>query len=72
MRVITRQRFNQNASSPQPEGGPKKGLSSRKVNDYLRFSGFLVLIGVAYIWNSYEAERKVAMMESQHQEVKKL
>ncbi|MEO0897660.1 MAG: FtsL-like putative cell division protein [Bacteroidota bacterium] len=72
MRVITRQRFNQNANSPREKDRPKKGLSSRKVNDYLRFSGFLVLIGVAYIWNSYEAERKVKMMEAHHQEVKKL
>ncbi|MCI4671739.1 MAG: hypothetical protein MRZ79_26595 [Bacteroidia bacterium] len=72
MRVITRQRNTSNANSPREEKKAKKGLSSRKVNDYLRFSFFLVLIGVAYIWNSYEAERKVKMMEDYRKEVKRL
>ncbi|MEM7370279.1 MAG: FtsL-like putative cell division protein [Bacteroidota bacterium] len=49
-----------------------KGLSSKKVDDYLRFSVFLVLIGVAYIWNSYEAERQVALREAYRVEVKEL
>lgn len=75
MRVITRQRNTSNANSPfqsKGEKGPRKGLSSKKVNDYLRFSVFLVLIGVAYIWNSYEAERKVKQMEDYRKEVKRL
>lgn len=75
--MITRQRNTSNANSPlEPKGkgpqGPRKGLSSKKVNDYLRFSVFLVLIGVAYIWNSYEAERKMKQMEAQRKEVKRL
>jgi len=72
MRVITRR---QSSHSSQPKQGPQKpsrGLSSKKVNDYLRFSLFLVLIGLAYIYNSYEAERKVKQMEAYHKEVKRL
>lgn len=49
-----------------------KGLSSKKVDDYLRFSIFLVLIGMAYIWNSYEAERQVALREAYRTDVKEL
>ena len=50
----------------------RQGLSSRKVDDYLRFSLFLVLIGMVYIWNSYEAERQVKLMEEYQTSVKDL
>lgn len=49
-----------------------KGLSSKKVDDYLRFSVFLVLIGMAYIWNSFEAEKQVKLREDYRKDVKEL
>ncbi|MDX2285076.1 MAG: FtsL-like putative cell division protein [Bacteroidia bacterium] len=52
--------------------GKRKGLSVRKVDDYLRFSFFLVLIGMGYIWNSYQAERQIKRMEGYEKEVKSL
>jgi hypothetical protein len=50
----------------------RQGLSSRKVDDYLRFSLFLVAIGLFYIWNSYQAEKQVKLMEEYRTSVKDL
>lgn len=50
----------------------RKGLSVRKVGAYLRFSVFLVLVGMFYIWNSHEAERQIKEMEVYQKEVKDL
>ncbi|MEM7654792.1 MAG: FtsL-like putative cell division protein [Bacteroidota bacterium] len=50
----------------------RQGLSSRKVDDYLRFSLFLVVIGLFYIWNSYQAEKQVKLMEAYRVSVKDL
>ncbi len=75
MKIITNPRTNptrrQSATGTValPKGG---GLSARKVNDYLRFSAFLVLIGMAYIWNSYQAEVLIKEREELRAEVKSL
>ena len=50
----------------------KKGLSARKVDDYLRFMLFLAVIGMAYIWNGHYAERQVKLMEVYQKDVKSL
>ena len=51
---------------------PQAGLSARRVSKHVRFAVFLTLIGLAYIWNSHYAERKVAEREKLIQEVKAL
>ncbi|RMG60793.1 MAG: hypothetical protein D6722_20475 [Bacteroidetes bacterium] len=52
--------------------GPRRGLSVRKIDAYLRFSFFVVLIGVAYIWNSYQAEQRVRLEEAYAKQAKDL
>ncbi|MDX1908310.1 MAG: FtsL-like putative cell division protein [Bacteroidia bacterium] len=73
MRIISPHRP---GAKPQAEssakGDAKKGLSSRMVDDYLRFSIFLTLIGMGYIWNAYQAERQVKELETLKKEVKSL
>jgi len=59
-----------NAADTAAKSG--KGLSVGKVNDYLRFSVFLVIIGMAYIANSYRAERFIKQKEELRSEVKAL
>lgn len=50
----------------------RKGLKLRKVDDYLRFSVFLALIGMAYIWNAHLAERQVRELEAVRSSVNEL
>ncbi|WNJ20260.1 FtsL-like putative cell division protein [Pontibacter sp. G13] len=72
MRIITK---NRQALNRQLQGGPepsKKGLSARKVDDFLRFSLFLVGIGLFYVWNSYQAEQQIKELEQYKREVKEL
>lgn len=71
MRIISKQRL-QPSLPYQGKNEARKGLSTRKVNDYLRFSLFLVLIGMAYIWNSYDAERQIKQLEEVRLEAKQL
>lgn len=73
MRIISKAR-NQAYASMQKSAGARsqKGLSVRKVGSYLRFSTFLVLVGMFYIWNSHEAERQIKEMEAYRTEVKDL
>mgnify|MGYP006269180281 CR=1 FL=1 len=74
MRIITNPRTNPTRRQAQqgPTMAKGSGLSARKVNDYLRFSAFLVLIGMAYIWNSYRAEVMIKEREDLRTEVKSL
>ncbi|MEM6265829.1 MAG: FtsL-like putative cell division protein [Bacteroidota bacterium] len=71
MRIISQKRTGTHNSAPQKEG-PAKGLSVKKVNDYLRFMAFLALIGLAYIGNSHYAEKQVREREALRKEVKAL
>ena len=52
--------------------GKKPGLSVGKVDEYLRFMIFLALIGLAYIWNSHQAEKQVKLLEAYQKDVKSL
>ena len=72
MRVIT----NKNRSrSKQPKAkGPAagKGLSMKKVSNWLVFALFLSAIGIGYIWNAYYAEKQVQRRDALRKEVKEL
>jgi len=70
MRIVNQHKANGKAEAKQAK--PKAGLSARKVNDYLLFSVFLVLIGMGYIWNGYRAERFIKQREDLRTEVKSL
>ena len=70
MRIVNQHKANSQAQAPKAKA--KVGLSARKVNDYLLFSGFLVLIGMGYIWNGYRAERFIKQREDLRTEVKSL
>ncbi|TAE51160.1 MAG: hypothetical protein EAZ89_10620 [Bacteroidetes bacterium] len=78
--MINRTRLNQARNTGEKKAGAfagvaaaaGKGLSARKVDEYLRFSAFLVLIGMVYIWNSYQAEQQVKEFERYKREVKTL
>ncbi|GAB4419645.1 MAG: hypothetical protein OHK0039_32290 [Bacteroidia bacterium] len=72
MRMINPHRKTVGTSQTKARTGPLRGLSVRKVDDYLRFSAFIVLIGMFYIWNSYRAETRVKLMEEYKKEVKDL
>ncbi len=72
MRIISKQRFTQPTLPYQGKNEVHKGLSTQRVKDYLRFSAFLVLIGMVYIWNSYDAEHQVKRLEEVRAEAKKL
>ena len=50
----------------------KKGLSAKKVDNYLSFMLFLTLVGMIYIWNSHYALKQVREMETLRTEVKEL
>ncbi|MEL6627627.1 MAG: FtsL-like putative cell division protein [Bacteroidota bacterium] len=71
MRIITKNSLKRRHVAPTPMK-PTKGLSSKRVNDYLRFSLFLVLIGMFYIHNSYEAEKKIKLVEAYQKQTKSL
>ena len=73
MQVISKNRKKQNG--PLLNGTAaigKKGLSVKRVDDYLRFIIFLALIGMLYIGNTHYAERQVKEIESLEKEVKDL
>ena len=71
MRIVNQARTPGRPAAGGP-AGPRRGLSVRKIDAYLRFSFFIVLIGVAYIWNSYQAEQKVRLEEAYARQVKEL
>ncbi|MEL6132870.1 MAG: FtsL-like putative cell division protein [Bacteroidota bacterium] len=71
MRIITKNSLKRRHIVPTPQK-PTKGLSSKRVNDYLRFSLFLVAIGMFYIHNSYEAEKKIKLVEAYQKQTKTL
>ena len=48
----------QEASQEVQDKG-SKGLPMRNVGRYIRYVGFLVFIGLVYIWNSHVAEKQV-------------
>jgi hypothetical protein len=47
----------------------RRGLSSENVSRYVRYAIFLVLIGLAYIWNSHVAEKQVRRENKLKQQV---
>lgn len=49
-----------------------KGLSVKRVDDYLQFVVFLALIGMGYIWNAHYAERQMRLATDLEKEVKDL
>lgn len=71
MRIITRNNLGKNVQYSKREK-IRRGLSLRKVDDYLRFVIFLCVIGLLYVWNSHYAERQVKMVESLEVQVESL
>jgi hypothetical protein len=47
----------------------RRGLSSENVSRYVRYAIFLVVIGLAYIWNSHVAEKQVRRENKLKQQV---
>lgn len=73
MKVISKNRRAQNGPRSEGKSGKgKKGLSVKRVDDYLRFIIFLALIGMVYIGNTHYAERQVREVELLEKDVKKL
>ena len=72
MNIISKNNLRPNGSSQNGKSRPKRGLSIRRVDDYLRFVVFLALIGVVYIWNSYYAERQIKEMDALEHSVQNL
>lgn len=56
----------------QEKVSPGKGLSTKKVDRYLRLVIFLAVIGLAYIANAHFAEKQVQKREALKKEVKRL
>lgn len=63
------------AADVQPEGkttaasDDRRGLTADNVSRYVRYSIFLVLIGLGYIWNSHVAEKQVRRENKLKQQV---
>lgn len=72
MKIVNPYRESGKNKSVGQSNKDKKGLSTRLVNDYLRFVVFLALIGMGYIWNGHYAERQVKLVEAYKKEVKNL
>jgi len=73
MKVISKNRIAQNGTRKAGKPGKApKGLSVKRVDDYLRFIIFLALIGMVYIGNSHYAERQVKEIELLEKDVKEL
>lgn len=71
MRIITRNSLGKTPLGTKP-AGKKKGLSLRLVDDYLKFVLFLALIGLAYVWNSHQAEKKIKLETALETQVESL
>lgn len=71
MRIITRNSLGKSPLGAKPTA-KKKGLSLRLVDDYLRFVLFLAVIGLAYVWNSHQAEKKIKMETALQTQVESL
>ncbi|MEL6593524.1 MAG: FtsL-like putative cell division protein [Bacteroidota bacterium] len=71
MRIITRNSLGKTPLGTKP-AGKKKGLSLRLVDDYLKFVLFLALIGLAYVWNSHQAEKKIKLESALETQVESL
>lgn len=71
MKIITRNNLGKQSATKE---SPKrtKGLSLRKVDDYLRFVIFLAVIGLLYVWNSHYAERQIKMVDALEIQVESL
>lgn len=73
MRMANRAQNNNGRGQKRKEtDSPGKGLSTKKVDGYLRLVIFLAVIGLAYIANSHFAEKQVQKREALKQEVKRL
>ncbi len=70
MQIVSRHK--PKSTSNREEGSPKKGISVKKVDRYLRFLVFLTLIGMFYIWNTHYAVKQVRKMEALQLQVKDL
>lgn len=57
---------------PAPAAAPRKGLSMKKVDRYLRYVLFLTAIGALFIWNAHQAEKKIQRRETLKREVREL
>ena len=74
MKVVQphRNRKNGHYNGRASKAKDKKGISVKRVDEYLRFAVFLAVIGMFYIWNSYKAEAQIREMEVVEKEVKDL
>ncbi len=71
MKIITRHNLGQQTTTAK-SSKRTKGLSLRKVDDYLRFVIFLAVIGLLYVWNSHYAERQIKMVDALETKVESL
>jgi hypothetical protein len=72
MQIITAQNINQRKGTPASRPRPARGLSTKKISGYMRFTLFLGAIGIAYVFNSHLADRQVREMERLETKVKDL
>lgn len=73
MNVLTNKNRSKSQSNKKATGpAAGKGLSVKKVSDWLVFALFISAIGIGYIWNAYYAERQVQKRDKLRTEVKEL
>lgn len=72
MRVITNKKRSRKRQPKAAGPAAGKGLSMKKVSNWLVFALFVSAIGIGYIWNAYYAERQVQRRDALRKEVKEL
>ncbi len=55
-----------------PEAAKKSWFSLQRVDKYLRFAIFLVVVGLIYIWNAHTAEKQVRRRDTLNHEIREL
>lgn len=60
------------AEDPFKGKGKSGWISIQKIDGYLRFILFLSFIGIIYIWNAHNADKKIRERDKLKSEVKKL
>ena len=55
--------------SQAPQAGKQRGVRSADVGRYVRYVIFLVVVGLAYIWNSHVAEKQVKQENKLRKEI---
>ncbi|MFK7973229.1 MAG: FtsL-like putative cell division protein [Bacteroidia bacterium] len=73
MKVLTNTNRKRSNGPKQAAGlSSGKGLSVKRVSNWIVFALFLSAIGIGYIWNAYYAERQVQRRDALRKEVKEL